>query len=187
MTETVETAEIAVKEYVARFRDVETFAECCRQCPNYGNLWTCPPFGYSTDDVLSRWKTALVVALNIVMDKPGISLSEAWPAVRPVRVRLERRLLELEKEWGGTAFGFSGECLHCRECARKSGQPCRHPELVRPALEAYGFDVGKTVRELFGRELSWGSRGRMPARLTLVGALFHSRGAGEIGFEDIRN
>ena len=30
--------------YVKDFRDVATFEECCRACPNYGNRWGCPPF-----------------------------------------------------------------------------------------------------------------------------------------------
>ncbi len=56
------------------------------------------------------------------------------------------------------------------------------PDLVRPALEAFGFDIGKTVRELFGYELQWDNGGDSPWRLTLVGALFHDRMPGEISF-----
>lgn len=51
--------------------------------------------------------------------------------------------------------------------------PCRHPELVRPSLEACGFDIGRTTSELFGIELKWGADGKMPEYLTLVCGFFH--------------
>lgn len=72
--------------------------------------------------------------------------------------------------------GFhGGTCIHCPEgsCTRPEGRPCRHPELVRPSLEACGFDVARTASELFGIELKWGSGGRMPEYLTLVCGFFH--------------
>ena len=70
---------------------------------------------------------------------------------------------------------YVGTCIHCPEgsCTRPEGRPCRHPELVRPSLEACGFDVARTASELFGIELKWSSGGRMPEYLTLVCGFFH--------------
>ncbi|MFR2062233.1 MAG: DUF2284 domain-containing protein [Alistipes sp.] len=37
----------------------------------------------------------------------------------------------------------------CPGCNR----PCLHPDKVRPSLEAFGFDIARTLSELFGIEL----------------------------------
>lgn len=42
------TANISVDEYISRFRDEKRFVEFCKQCPNYGNSWGCPPFDFDT-------------------------------------------------------------------------------------------------------------------------------------------
>lgn len=61
-------------------------------------------------------------------------------------------------------------------CTRPEGLPCRHPDRVRPSLEACGFDIGRTTSELFGIELKWGAEGKLPEYLTLVCGLFHDAG-----------
>ncbi|MDE7458334.1 MAG: DUF2284 domain-containing protein, partial [Muribaculaceae bacterium] len=67
-------------------------------------------------------------------------------------------------------------CLHCPEsqCTRKCGEPCRHPDKVRPSLEAFGFDIGRTLSELFNIKLLWGKNGVLPEYLVLVSALLHN-------------
>ena len=37
----------------------------------------------------------------------------------------------------------SGGCRLCETCAKRQGQPCRHPEDALPSLEAYGVNVSK--------------------------------------------
>ena len=44
--------------------------------------------------------------------------------------------------------------------------------MIRPSLEACGFDIGKTVSELLHIELKWSDNGKMPEYLTLVGGVF---------------
>ena len=146
---------IGRERYVSEFRDVPTFEACCRQCPNYANRWGCPPFDHDTLQDL--------VAFEKVYDL-------MWPELE----RVNKRLLELEKVSRGMAFGFVGKCPHCKgaPCARTSGKPCRHPELVRPSLEAYGFNVSLTASEVLGIDMLWGSAGTMPPYLTLVCGLF---------------
>ena len=77
---------------------------------------------------------------------------------------------------GGTpaarAF-FAGTCLLCppEHCTRRESLPCRHPESIRPSLEALGFDVARTTSGLFGIDLQWGRPDTPPAYLTLLSAL----------------
>lgn len=169
------TAELPVADYIARFRDAGRIARYCQDCSNYGQSWGCPPFNFNEAEYLTRYETALIIATKITPKKPGIPISEAKHLIRPERQRLERRLLEMEGQYGGRSFAYVGTCLYCPEgeCMRPEGRPCRHPELVRPSLEACGFDIERTTSELFGIDLKWGSEGLMPEYLTLVCGFFH--------------
>ena len=70
---------------------------------------------------------------------------------------------------------FAGTCLLCppEHCTRRENLPCRHPESIRPSLEALGLDVARTTSGLFGIELQWGRPDAPPAYLTLISALAH--------------
>ena len=93
----------------------------------------------------------------------------------PVIRELNEELLALEKSLVGMAFGFAGSCPYCGEipCARIDGEPCRHPDKVRPSLEAFGFDMSKTASELLGLKIKWSHDGRIPEYLTLVCGVFY--------------
>lgn len=166
---------IPVADYIARSRDAERFEGCCRTCPNYGRSWGCPPFDFDVEEYLTRYSRALLIATKIVPEQGGLPIAEAKRLIHPERQRLERRLLEMERRYGGRSFAYVGSCLYCPDgtCTRPEGNPCRHPELVRPSLEACGFDIGRTTSELFGIELKWGADGKMPEYLTLVCGFFH--------------
>lgn len=163
-------------DYIARFRDAERFIAYCRACRNFGHSWGCPPFDYDMEQLLRSHDTALLVATKITPTESGRPLSDAGALIRPERTRIEGRLLEMEHLYGGRSFAYVGTCLYCPEgcCTRPEGRPCRHPDRVRPSLEAYGFDIGKTASELFGIELRWSTDGRLPEYLTLVCGFFHN-------------
>ena len=80
--------ELPAADYVARFRDAQRIAEYCRACPSYGSSWGCPPFGFSVEEYLSGYATALVVATKIVPEQEGLPLSEAGRLMRPERKRI---------------------------------------------------------------------------------------------------
>lgn len=161
-----------------RFRDAERIGAYCRSCPNYGRSWGCPPFGFSVEEYLAGYDSVLLVATKITPRIRNLPIAEAAAMIRPERIRLESRLLGMERLYGGRSFAYVGSCLYCPEgaCTRPDGKPCRHPEWVRPSLEACGFDIGRTTSELFGLELKWGVGGRMPEYLILVCGFFHHAG-----------
>lgn len=169
-------ADIPVEEYITRFRDEERFAKLCKACPNYGNSWGCPPFDFDTTEFLQRYKYAHLMAVKITPERADIPIEHSQTLILPERRKIEQRLLNMEKKYGGRAFAYIGKCLHCadNECTRKCGLPCRHHEKVRPSLEAFGFDIERTLSELFGIKLLWGKDGMLPEYLTLVSALLHN-------------
>ena len=156
---------VSVADYIARFRDAERFEGCCRACPNYGCSWGCPPFDFDVEEYLNRYSRALLIATKIAPEQRDLPIAEAKRLIHPERQRLERRLLEMERRYGGRSFAYVGSCLYCPEgtCTRPEGNPCRHPELVRPSLEACGIDVFALIKD----------NGKMPEYLTLVCGFFH--------------
>ncbi len=170
------TADISVDDYIAGFRDEPRFLELCKRCSNYGNSWGCPPFDFNTEDLIRRYKHAHLMAAKITPCEKDIPVADAQGFILPERIKIERELLEMEQKYGGRAFAYIGNCLHCpdEECTRKCGGTCRHPEKVRPSLEAFGFDISKTLSELFGIELLWGKEGLLPEYLVLVSGFFHN-------------
>ena len=172
-------AALPAADYVARFRDADRIGGYCRACGNYGRCWACPPFEPGAERCLTRYRTALLIATRIVPRQRGLPMAEAGRLIRPERRRIEDRLSAMERRYGGRSFAYAGTCLYCPEgtCTRPEGSPCRHPDRVRPSLEAFGFDIGRTTAELFGFELQWGRDGRLPESLTLVSGFFHDGAA----------
>ena len=170
------TREISVEEYLDRFHNPAEVWGYCRECSNYGKQWGCPPFDFDVVERLSKYRNLRVIASKITLHDKCASPCEINTLLRPERVRLEEVLLNMERRYNGLASTYIGECLHCAKgcCARLEGKPCCHPELVRPSLEAYGFDVAKTVRELFEIELKWSTNGSLPEYLVLVCGLFYN-------------
>lgn len=173
------TVSISTDEYIRRFRDADRFIECCRKCPNYNRNWACPPFSHDPEQQLRSYRNLLLIATKITPYRSDVPFTESRRLIHPERKRLEHRLLEMERLYDGRAFAYVGSCLYCPEgaCTRPLGLPCRHPELVRPSLEAYGFDISRTTSELFGIELLWGKNGLLPEYLTLVCGFFHNAGS----------
>lgn len=170
------SVDITVEEYISRFRDEEKFLGLCKECPNYGKSWGCPPFDFDTGTFLSRYRYARLMATKIIPVSGEIPLEDAQKLILPERIRIEGELLDLERTTGGRSFAYVGKCLHCGDgaCVRTCGRPCVHPEKVRPSLEAFGFDIGKTLKELFGIEILWGKDGKLPEYLVIVSGLFHN-------------
>lgn len=168
--------EISVKEYLARLHNPTVVWGYCRACDNYGKQWSCPPFDFDVVARLSKYRTIRLIATKIKLHDRCISPCEINAVLRPERARLERLLLDMEREKNGLASTYIGECLHCTKgvCTRLNGKPCCHPELVRPSLEAYGFDLTKTLSELFDIELKWSVDNTLPEYLVIVCGLFYN-------------
>lgn len=165
-----------MEKYLREFRDEDTFMACCRACKNFATRWHCPPLAPEFLIDFKKYGSVCVVGYKIIPAAPDAA-SDADVRnllARPAR-QLGEELLTLERQLNGRAMGLAqiDGCFCGRECTRVSGGPCRCPDLVRPALEAYGFDVVKTAREILGLELLWCRDGHLPEYLALVGAVCH--------------
>lgn len=167
------TKTITVQEYLAGFRDAAACLASCEQCRNFRNRWGCPPFDFDSAKLFSRYENITVIATRITPQEEALPLDCCEEFLVPEKVRMEDWLLMRERETGGLACGLAGRCRYCQgePCTRPEGKPCRHPDKVRPSLESHGFDITKTLDELFGIRLQWGRDGQMPPYLMLVAAL----------------
>lgn len=169
------TAELDAETYIERFRRADYFLKLCQQCGNYGRRYGCPPFDHDPLTVLQRYDRVRIIGVKVTPHDKSLPLSAAGDMMHPVTTALNEELLELERSSGGMSFSFVGSCPYCdgAQCARIDGKPCRHPDKVRPSLEAYGFDVSLTAKELLGIEIKWSEQGLLPEYLTLVGGVFY--------------
>lgn len=159
--------------YEAGYRDVERFEPLCRQCGNYGRCWLCPPFSEESVPDFGKYKHIRLIVARFEVGG-DVACDDMMTYLRPRRIELEEELLKMERECGGRAFGFSGQCPYCEVCSRSEGRGCRHPEKARPSLEAFGFDLCRTMEELFGRPLVWSGSGKRPTEVTLIGGLLYN-------------
>lgn len=166
--------EVAAPDYIVRYRDLSQFLNYCHACPSFGKTYKCPPIAGEWDIDFTQFSTAHIFVDKITIPaKTPVTAAET--ITKPIRIRLEQELLAYEQSIGGRAFCCTATdgCDFCdAPCSRLTGTSCRHPELVRPSLEAYGFDLTKTLFDLFGIELHWSQNGMLPDYIVLVGAVF---------------
>ena len=165
-----------------RYRDSARVRGYCRECGRYGNCWACPPYDFDETALLEQYTTISLLA-TVITPSEGVTLTPetADRIIRRERQRLDRMLVKMECDASVPAHTarafFARTCLLCppEHCTRRDSLPCRHPESIRPSLEALGFDVARTTSGLFGIDLQWGRPDAPPACLTLLSALACSR------------
>lgn len=173
--------EIPLSDFVRECVSVPKFLECCKQCPKYGNTWSCPPFSFSAEQVWAEYDTLLLYGYKICLSEElqskvwspeSISL-ECGKLLKPYKREIHLKLLQMEKDIPGSRALSAGSCDFCPDgnCARRKGQPCRQPDWMRESAEALGCDVGKTLDMYLHEKLVWAKDGHMPEHFILLGGL----------------
>ncbi|VBB44209.1 putative metal-binding protein [uncultured Desulfatiglans sp.] len=125
--------------------DDRAYLKCRFGCARWGRYWTCPPnLRLSPDQFMAafdNYEKALIIQSSDPLTGQDITLA-------------------IEKEAMSTcglpfAFGMT-LCVKCEDCAFP--EPCRYPHLARPAMDAFGIDVAKTV-EPHGFKVRYDERG----------------------------
>ena len=109
--------------------------KCQYGCGAYGNCLTCPPHSPTpeqTAGVLEGYKSALLVG------------GDEHLQVTRIVAKIEREAF-LDGYYKAFAMGC-GPCGLCDECNLDDAE-CLHPTEARPAMEACGIDVFRTVRD----------------------------------------
>jgi len=183
---------IGVTGYIERYRDPDKFIKFCEECNRYNACWACPPYDFDSESYITPYTNAFIMGTKIT---PGKKLRSRCDSnkyfnkelfnkkqskeithllITDVRKLLDGALLSLEQQYPNSRALFAGTCHLCPTgtCTRVSGSPCIYPEKIRPSLEAFGFDIGKTASELLGIELKWSHNGELPDYFMLVSGFF---------------
>ena len=128
-----------------------TFFDICKNggCGNYGRCWMCPPdIGdiHELMDCVRRYEHGLLYqTIGQIEDSFDIEgMQEAGFRHAQVSQKVE---LAVKPLLPGDHLHLScGGCRLCETCAKRTGEPCRHPDQALPPMEGYGIDVYQTTR-----------------------------------------
>lgn len=132
--EIIETKNVVVENWVR--------LKCQYGCDGYGECLTCPPYSPSPDYIrkmISEYSRGLLMQIENIssVNRPRLS-----PKLREIVAHLER---EIFLDGYHKAFGLAaGPCRFCKAC--DTSEPCKHPYIARPSMEACGIDVYQTAR-----------------------------------------
>ena len=127
--------------------DVRFRALCASNaCGNYGRNWMCPPDAGDIETLMAELRTyshALVYQTVTELEdsydfegmmEAGVSHNRLMCALRTeLQAEPLSRVLHLA----------AGGCRMCEVCAKRTNEPCRHPDLAVASLETYGVNVSK--------------------------------------------
>ena len=171
-------AEIDVETLLNDYIDLEQYENSCKNCPNYGALYSCPPYDFDKLELLRKYKKLRIIGLQILFDKKLTSkvYSESEIStvnrniINPERNSFDADLLLEEKRSNGLAL-YSGSCNLCQICKRKTNEPCEHPNKMRYSIESLGGDVVGLSRDYLGVNILWAGKGKLPEYFLFVGGI----------------
>ena len=163
-------AETDIESYIRDFVDIEHFLECCKVCPNYGNVWACPPYDFDPMDIWTSYSKIRIAGYRMTFSEDRTE-EEMLEALAVVKQKVTDEMYAEEEKNPGSQSLSAGTCRICEECTKKEGLPCRHPDKMRFSIESIGGNVGKTIEELCGIEIEWIEDGILPEHFVLVGGL----------------
>lgn len=176
------TKTITTREYKQKYVDKEATMKACMECPNYSKNWACPEFKTNTYKYWDDYENIKLVLTKINFTKEALNNTYNMEELTSIvdntlfaeRMKLIDILEKEEKQYNGRYLS-AGYCSYCKECSRKTGQKCRHPEKCRCSIESIGGLVGKTLEEVFNEQLKWidTEKGKLPENLSLLMGLLY--------------
>ena len=147
-------AEGAHKANIIEAFEVKTdraFRDMCaaNACGVYGKCYMCPPDVGDVEVLMAEiknYKYALVyqtvAELEDSFDFEGMVAAKkrTYPLAQSLRRVFSKLGVSHVLHLG------AGGCGVCESCAKRTGEPCRVPELAMPSLEAYGINVSELAR-----------------------------------------
>jgi predicted metal-binding protein len=117
-------------------------------CGKYDANWTCPPGVGKFEDCKNRvesYSKALIFRSEYKVnewydyERTQETIAAHQANVRRVRELIPKSIDHLLLSGGG--------CVYCKECAYVTKEPCRHPDIAIPSIEAYGLDIFRFTKK----------------------------------------
>lgn len=166
-TTQVKTANLPVSRWLADYCQPQRFKDACAACPDYGNVWSCPPGVPDAQQAFAPFRTVHIIGVQVLYSPETIAAAQTPELTERLREEsygvvkkaLLSTMLELERAFPGSWTVAAGRCEQCKRCTRRDGLPCRKRSRMRYSFSAFGFDLGKIAQELLGLELLWANQG----------------------------
>jgi predicted metal-binding protein len=141
-------------ENLMEFFNPAKVSEYCKECPNYNNLWSCPPHNFNPEEHIKKFKEANIICLKIDISHLN-DKKNAIKLFHKKRKKFNLELLSLETKIANSTVLYSGECHFCDSCTRQKGLPCSNKEYLRYSLESLGFKVSDICENILNEKLEW--------------------------------
>ena len=173
---------LRVSEWLEQYCHPEIFLPLCRDCPEYGKNWSCPPGVPDAKELVGGYRYAQIIGLKVIYDDRVRQAAAASPdreeelrreTYGAAKKKMLQALLALEQVIPGSLTIMAGRCELCGQCARMDGKTCRHPDQMRYSYSGLGFDLGRISEELLGMPLLW-QNGGLPEYNVAVAAFLHN-------------
>lgn len=163
---------VDVKDYKSKYLHIERFLNLCKECHNFNNRYSCPPYEFDINEFIDKYKYAYIIGTKIIVDKNKVKPEDIYPIIKEVRVDLDKKLIEKEKKYNNSLALFAGCCVLCDTCEKEFSRPCKNPDLLRYSFESLGFDVTSTAKEVLDTEILWSKNGEVLDYYFLVAGFF---------------
>lgn len=170
---------IDAKLFAEKYVDVPRFIKFCENCSEYSKSWSCPAYNFDTQEFWKKYKTVRLIGekitlsdglLNMKYTDEGISEFVQSIYIKE-KSKLTKYVMRLEKKHAGSRALSSLICSNCKNCARLSGKPCRHPDKMRHMIEGLGADVEKAAVDFFDTKILWTENDKLPEYYVIFFAL----------------
>ena len=117
----------------------------CKACPNYGRIWSCPPFDFDVKSYLAPFTHVLII---------GVKTTD-FEATRRQFGDILKQVSALSTKLNSLEVLIAGNCYHCEVCTKVEGGTCILEAGTKYSLEALGFHVGDICEKLLDAPLDW--------------------------------
>lgn len=112
------------------------------RCHSYNKSWACPPACGTLEEITERarqYRRGIVIQSTGQMED-DFDVECMMETEKLQKKRFFEIIKLLQKEFPNCLGMSAGTCTLCPKCAYPD-EPCRHPELMFPSMEAYGLLV----------------------------------------------
>lgn len=164
---------INVDELINNCLDKNRVMNYCKECKNYNNVWSCPPYNFDTLSLIKKYKYAYIIAYKLCVNSSdhNNSYDSINNIIVDIRKKEEPNLLLIEKKYNNTCALYAGSCILCEDCSRKYNKECLNKGCMRYSLESLGFDVQMISKKFLDIEIKWASDNKLPEYFTLVSGI----------------